>query len=179
MKLVLVTGNPNKAREVQAILGQAIETVPLDLPEIQAISVEEVVREKAQEAYRHLGRPLLVEDTGLAFDAWNGLPGALIRWFLKSTGTTGLCQMLSAFPERGAQAITCLGYADGQDVRVYCGRLAGSIAPAPRGESGFGWDAIFIPAGSTRTFAEMTAEEKSAVSMRRLALEQLREEMGD
>lgn len=172
--MILVTGNPNKAREVQAILGQPIETIPLDLPELQAISVEEVVREKAAEAYRRLGRPLLVEDTGLAFTAWNGLPGALIRWFLKSAGNEGLCQMLSAFEERGAQAVTCLGYADGETVRVFCGRLDGQIAPTPRGENGFGWDAIFIPRGAQRTFAEMTAAEKDALSMRRLALDELR-----
>jgi XTP/dITP diphosphohydrolase len=173
MNLILVTSNPNKAREVQALLGQPIETVALDLPEIQSISVEEVVREKAQEAYRRLGRPLLVEDTGLSFNAWNGLPGALVRWFLKSAGNEGLCQMLSTFADRGAQAVTCLGYADGHSVQVFCGRMEGTVAPAPRGENGFGWDAIFIPRGSELTFAEMNSAQKDAVSMRKLALQDL------
>lgn len=174
MNITLVTGNPNKALEFQSILGQTVETVALDLPEIQSTLVEEVVREKAQEAYRRIGRPVLVEDTGLAFAAWNGLPGALVRWFFMAVGNDGLCHMLAGFTNRRATATTCLGYADGQTVRVFTGQMEGTIAPAPRGTAGFGWDPIFIPDGTQHTFAELTPEEKDTLSMRKLAVEELR-----
>ncbi|MGH7961387.1 MAG: non-canonical purine NTP pyrophosphatase, partial [Candidatus Binatia bacterium] len=69
---------------------------------------------------------------------------------------------------------TLFGYYDGTSLRVFPGVAAGIVPEVPRGTNGFGWDAIFQPVGSDRTFAEMTAEEKDHFSMRRLALEQLR-----
>jgi non-canonical purine NTP pyrophosphatase (RdgB/HAM1 family) len=67
------------------------------------------------------------------------------------------------------------GYHDGTACHVFAGTVVGSIPETPRGTQGFGWDAIFQPHGSARTFAEMTAEEKDRFSMRRLALEQFQD----
>ncbi len=78
-KLLFVTGNAGKAREVAAILGTAVERLDLELPEIQALDVAEVVRHKAATAFARAGRPVVVEDTGLYLDALGGLPGALVR----------------------------------------------------------------------------------------------------
>ncbi len=174
MQLRFATGNANKVREIQAILGAPVEQVRIDLPEVQAIDVAEVIGHKARTAYAALGFPVLVEDTGLFFHAWNGLPGALIRWFLATVGTEGLCRMLDPFPDRSATARTCIGYFDGREERLFSGEIRGSITLQPRGDNGFGWDTIFIPAGWERTFAESSAGEKDAVSMRRLALEELK-----
>ena len=171
MEFFIATSNVNKVREIQAILNAPVEQVEIDLSEIQAIDVEEVIEHKAREAYLRLGRPVLVEDTGLSIHAWNGLPGALVRWFLKSIGPAGICRMLDSFPDRSATAKTCLGLFDGTQVQVFTGQINGSIATEPRGEHGFGWDAIFIPAGSEKTFAEMSAEDKGAISMRRKAVD--------
>lgn len=174
MPIYIATGNANKVREIQAILNTPVEQVEIDLSEIQAIDVEEVIEHKAREAYLRLGRPVLVEDTGLSIHAWNGLPGALVRWFLKTVGPAGICQMLDPFPDRTATAKTCLGLFDGAQARVFTGQIDGAIAPSPRGEGGFGWDSIFIPAGSQKTFAEMNTEEKGAISMRRKAVDLLK-----
>lgn len=173
-QLCFVTGNPHKVREVQALLGFPLQHVRLDVPEIQALSIDQVVRDKALRAHQQTGRAVLVEDTGLAFAAWHGLPGALIRWFLRSVGNEGLCRML-ADQDRSAVARTVFALCDGGPVVSCGGEVRGSIAPAPRGQQGFGWDPIFQPAGSGRTFAEMTADEKNRLSMRRLAAAELKQ----
>jgi non-canonical purine NTP pyrophosphatase (RdgB/HAM1 family) len=169
-----ITSSANKLAEVERILGRPLTQASLPLEEIQAIDLEPVVRHKAHQAYARLGRPVLVEDTGLAFTAWNGLPGALIKWFLTALGPNGICKLLRDETNRAATATTLFGYDNGSEYRVFAGTISGVIAETPRGTNGFGWDAIFQPFGSDRTFAEMKPEEKDRFSMRRLALEQLR-----
>jgi non-canonical purine NTP pyrophosphatase (RdgB/HAM1 family) len=170
--LTFITSSDQKLAEVERILGRPLAREALGLEEIQAVDLEPVVRHKAQQAYALLGRPVLVEDTGLAFAAWNGLPGALIKWFLVSLGVDGVCRVLEAEENRDATATTIFGYADGKTLSVFSGAVQGVIPPTPRGAAGFGWDAMFQPLGSAQTFAEMTPEEKDGFSMRRLALEQ-------
>lgn len=171
---VLVTNNPGKAREVAAILGVPLERLDIDLPEIQALDVAAVARQKAEAAFARAGRPVIVEDTGLYVDALRGLPGALVRWFLATVGPDGICAMIPSGAERGATARTAVAYCDGASVEVLTGETRGVIVPHPAGEGGFGWDAIFRPEGASRTFAQMAQREKDAYSMRRRALEQLR-----
>jgi non-canonical purine NTP pyrophosphatase (RdgB/HAM1 family) len=160
--------------EVERLLGQRLTRASLPLAEIQDIALEPVVIHKAQQAYAHVQQPVLVEDTGLAFAAWNGLPGALVKWFLSALGTDGLCRLLQEEENRSATASTLFAYYDGTLLRVFPGTVMGRIPHTPRGSGGFGWDAIFQPLESERTFAEMSPEEKDRFSMRRLALEQLR-----
>jgi non-canonical purine NTP pyrophosphatase (RdgB/HAM1 family) len=172
--LTFITSSANKLAEVERILGHPLAQASLPLEEIQAINLETVVRHKAHQAYSQLGRPVLVEDTGLAFVAWNGLPGALIKWFLMALRPRGICKLLRGETNRAATATTLFGYYDGSEDRIFAGTVSGIIREAPRGTRGFGWDAIFQPLGSDRTFAEMMPKEKDHFSMRRLALEQLR-----
>ena len=172
--LTFITSSDLKLAEVERLLGRPLARESVALEEIQAVAFEPVVRHKAVQAYGMLGRPVLVEDTGLAFAAWNGLPGALIKWFLASLGVEGICRVLASEKNRDATATTMFAHYDGKALRVFSGEVQGVIPPTPRGSAGFGWDAIFQPLGSTRTFAEMTPEEKDVFSMRRRALEQLR-----
>lgn len=169
---VFVTGRPEKALEAQR-LGFRFERIALDLAEIQALNPSEIVEAKARDAYARVGRPVLVEDSGLAIRAWRGFPGALVRWLEKSAGLDAMARMLDAFPDRSAVAICVVAHFDGSRITAGRGELSGSIAAAPRGAGGFGWDSLFIPAGADRTFAEMTGEEKDRVSHRRLAWEAL------
>jgi len=170
-----VTGNPDKLREARQILGLEIEQADLPgLEEIQTIHVDDLIRHKAEEAYRKLNAPLIVEDTGLVFLAWNGLPGALVKWFQKTVDNAGMVKMLCGEKDRRALAQCFVAYHDGKRVQVVKGELAGTIADGPRGAGGFGWDRIFIPEGHTRTFGEMTADEKNAFSHRKRAFENLK-----
>ncbi|MEM7114231.1 MAG: non-canonical purine NTP pyrophosphatase [Chloroflexota bacterium] len=175
MELLFATSNLHKVKMIQAILGYPVQQVNLDLPEIQAVIVQDVIEQKAQAAFQAIGKPVLVEDTSLSFAAWNGLPGALIRWFVDGVGNDGLCQMLAGFEEREATAETCLGYFDGHRFVSFSGTVKGQIANSPRGDNGFGWDPIFIPKGWDKTFAEMTEAETAVfVSMRKTAVLQLK-----
>lgn len=163
MDIIFVTGNANKAREAERILGIGIETSDLDIHEIQAIDVEEVVKDKAIRAFDILKKPLIVEDTGLYFKDFNGFPGALIKWMIKNMGRDNMARLFSG---REVVAEACICYYDGNEMEIFKGSIDGKISQEPMGGSGFGWDPIFIPKNSSRTFAEMSAEEKNAISHR-------------
>jgi non-canonical purine NTP pyrophosphatase (RdgB/HAM1 family) len=171
MRFTFVTQSANKVAEAERILHVQLQHAMLDLPEVQAVNIEEVITEKARYAYEALGRqPIVVEDTGLFIEAWNGLPGALAKWFVQHVGDTGICTMLDGFASRRAWATTVVATYDDQ-IHLFTGKVQGRIALAPAGENGFGWDRIFIPDGVAKTFAEMTASEKDVYSMRSLAFE--------
>jgi non-canonical purine NTP pyrophosphatase (RdgB/HAM1 family) len=177
--LVFVTSNPGKAREASALLGRAVEARPLDVPEIQSLDFREVARAKAVVAARALGVAVLVEDSGLAVAGWGGFPGPFTKWITMGVlGQEGLAKMLDGFSDRDAEAVSVLAVARPDqreaDVIVAEGRAKGSIALHPRGQNGFGWDVLFIPEGETRTFAEMSDEEKNLASHRARAFQNLR-----
>jgi XTP/dITP diphosphohydrolase len=171
------TKNENKLHEVNEILGRNLKQISVDLFEPQGVKVEEVVREKAEDAFHKTGKFVLVEDTSLEFAAWNGLPGALIKWFLDTVGNEGILKMLSGEMSRKAIAKTAVGFFDSAQSRVFVGEISGTIPGMIRGAGGFGWDPIFVPDGYEKSFAEMTSAEKNAISMRKLALERMKTEL--
>ncbi|MDP3785453.1 MAG: RdgB/HAM1 family non-canonical purine NTP pyrophosphatase, partial [bacterium] len=170
--MYFVTSNKNKLKEFEKILGIRPEQIEIDLEEIQEIEVEKVVEHKVLEAYEKVGKPVIVEDTGLYIEAWKGFPGALAKWVGKTIGFENIPTMLQG--DRSAYAKTIIGYYDGNHLELFEGKIAGRIPEGARGEYGFGWDSIFIPEGRERTFAEIAVDEKNAISMRRLALEKLK-----
>jgi non-canonical purine NTP pyrophosphatase (RdgB/HAM1 family) len=168
------TGNAGKLQAVQAMLPIPVHQVVLDLPELQSLHAREVIETKARDAYHQLGKPVLVQDTALHVEAWGGLPGALITWFLQTVGNEGICRMMRDWENRAAVAVSAVGFYDGTAFGCFTGEITGRIVDWPRGEHGFGWDPIFEPNGLDKTFAEITSEEKAAVSMHTQAVEQLR-----
>lgn len=181
--LTFVTSNPGKAREASAFLGRAVAAQPLDLPEVQSLDFAEVARAKAVVAAHALGVPVLVEDSGLVIAGWGGFPGPFTKWItMGALGQEGLAKMVDGFSDRGAEAVSVLSVARpgdrAADAVVAEGRVKGSIAPHPRGENGFGWDVLFVPGGETRTFAEMSEEEKNLASHRARAFAALRRLLG-
>lgn len=112
--------------------------------------------------------PVFIEDTSLCFDAFKGLPGPYIKDFLKSLGAEGLYKLLDGFPEnKKGQAICTIAYTEGenQEIHIFQGISEGEIV-FPRGCLDFGWDPCFLPNGSSKTFGEMTHDEKDSVSHR-------------
>jgi len=178
MKAIFVTTNEHKRREVQQILGVALERADLDLPEIQAIDPAEVAMEKARAARETLGDtdlPVLVEDSGLMIDAWGGFPGALTKWVMQSVGNEGLLRMLAPEKNRSARAVCVVALAEAQGkVRAFRGEVRGTVAEGPRGEVGFGYDPVFVPGWSSLTYAEM-GEGKNTDSHRARAFRALKE----
>ncbi|SPN98866.1 probable Inosine triphosphate pyrophosphatase [Cephalotrichum gorgonifer] len=168
-----ITGNANKLAEVKAILepGITVNSQAVDLEEIQG-TIEEVTRAKCRKAADIVNGPVLVEDTALCFDAWDGLPGPYIKWFQEKLGNEGLAKLVAGFPDKSAEAVCTFGYSPGpgHEPILFQGRTRGTIVP-PRGEQKFGWDACFEHEG--RTYAEMPKIEKNKVSHRSRALEKL------
>jgi non-canonical purine NTP pyrophosphatase (RdgB/HAM1 family) len=167
--LLFATKNADKVSECRRLLAMPIEAVPLELVEIQSTSLEQVVRVKAQYAFNKLQKPVFVEDTSLRFLAWGALPGPFIKHFVEHLGLTGMLDALSPAKHWGAEAACGIGYHDGKRVHYFEGRQLGMVV-YPIGSGGFGWDPIFRPSGSGRTYAEMSHEEKAERSMRSIAL---------
>jgi XTP/dITP diphosphohydrolase len=159
MKPIFVTSNPDKRREVERILGVELCAASPEVPEIQHLDLSEVARAKALAARKALGdppEPVLVEDSGIIFCAWRGLPGAFTRWFLATVGVGGLLRMLPPGEDRSALAVCAVAVSEaGGDVHAFHGEVRGEVAPEPRGSGGFGWDPIFVPGWSELTYAEM------------------------
>ena len=131
---------------------------------------------------------VLVEDTSLCFNALGGLPGVFVKWFLDKTGREGLVKLLSAWDDKTAYAQCIFALAERSEaagrepvVRTFVGRTNGRIVD-PRGpKESFGWDPVFEPdegqspdaAQPRKTYAEMTKDEKNAISHRGKALQQV------
>ncbi len=148
------------------MLRQPLRQTSLDFLEIQTTNLEELVEYKLRKAYGSIGKPVIVEDTSLYFEAWNGLPGPLVKWFVEHLGPQGMATALSAFDNRRAHAVCCLGYTeDGETQHYFKGEVRGLIVD-PRGSFQFGWDPIFQPEGASQTFGEMSSAEKQKMSMR-------------
>ena len=171
---VLVTGNRNKLEEARRLVGHELQAVGLDLPEIQSLDMREVLRSKALAAHHSLQQPVIVDETGLELTALNGFPGCLVKWMLQAIGAAGIARTAAALDDVRATARCGLLYFDGGSEVLAEGKVDGSLVP-PRGDEGFGWDPIFLPATGTRTFAELSGAEKDAVSHRGAAWRRLRQ----
>ncbi|KAJ1953471.1 acetyl-coenzyme A synthetase 2 [Linderina pennispora] len=175
-KLVFVTGNKNKLREMQELLSTtvALENNPLDLEEIQG-STQEVAIAKCRRAANIIGGPVITEDVGLGFNAMNGLPGPYIKWFLKELKPAGLYKMLDGFEDKTGFAVCTVAYCEGpgHEPILFEGVHHGRIVE-PRGPGVFGWNPIFEPEGHSETYAEMSDETKNTCSHRFLAVEKLK-----
>jgi non-canonical purine NTP pyrophosphatase (RdgB/HAM1 family) len=166
LPFVLVTGNPGKLAEARRLAGAGLEAVALDLPEIQSLDLLEVLRAKADEAWRRIGRPLVVEEAGLELAAWNGFPGPLVKWMLDAVGAEGIARAAAALGDVRATARCALLHRTQEGDTVAEGAAEGTLVLPGRGGHGFGWDPIFLPAGETRTFGELEGGAKDAVSHR-------------
>jgi len=174
MKITFITGNLGKVEEVSRYLDFPVDHVKLDLPEVQSLDLEEIVRDKATRAFEILKKPVLVEDVSLVFHSLGKLPGPLVKWFEKELGHDGLCDMVKG-ENRSCTATVCYAFHDGENIQTFSGSMEGEVADFPRGDNSFGWGPIFVPKGMEKTYSELTKEEQNEISFRRKALEKLKE----
>ena len=174
MPFVFVTSNKGKAYEAEAILGRKLEIISVDLDEIQSMDLEKIVRQKAIAAFEKVRKPLMVDDVAVEVAAWHGFPGPFVKFMVVSVGVLGMMHMMEHVKNRRVTVKASVGLHDGKNVYTFLGAVSGTIAPSPTGEKGFGWDSIFIPDGQSKTYAEMTDEEKNAISHRHAVLEKVR-----
>ena len=191
-KLVIATHNPGKLREIAELiepLGIAcVGAEELGLPEPEEIgnTFLDNADLKAREAADLSGLPALADDSGLAVDALHGLPGIFsARWAEDGDGTRDWMRAMErvwsrleeAGPEAGRDAhFACalsLAWPNDGQIDGFEGRVDGTLVWPPRGDNGFGYDPMFVPAGYDRTFGEMDPADKHRISHRARAFEKL------
>lgn len=174
--LYFITGNKDKYKEVQSLLGLPLVQLDIEVPEVQSLDAKEVLRHKLLAAKDHATGAYIVEDTSLYLECLqNALPGPFVKWFEKAIGIDGIATLAEKLGNNNAKARTCIGYAkSSKEIHFFQGILNGKIVPR-RGEKDFGWGPIFVPDGHKKTFGEMERKEKHLISMRSIAVQHLRE----
>jgi len=192
MKIVLATRNKKKIEEIKDILMDA--PIPIDgiltlddFPDAPQVmedgsTFEENAIKKAKTIAAYTGITTIADDSGLEVDALHNAPGVLSARYAgedadDTENNEKLLREMADTPDdkRTARFICCIALASGDEVKTFYGCVKGRIGKRPVGKRGFGYDPIFYPEGYDRTFAEMTEEEKNAISHRARAIRKLRE----
>ena len=173
------TGNINKFNEARSILSQygiAVGMLRLKGDEIQSDSLKDIAETSVKNAYKRCCLPIFVEDAGLFIESLSGFPGPYAAYVYKTIHNSGILKLMENLKDRKSKFQSVIAYCDDQTPRApicFNGESEGEITTAERreqGKSGFGFDPIFQPAGSEKTFAEMTIEEKNCYSHRAMAM---------
>lgn len=184
MELIFATHNPNKVKEIRSLLGNNFKIISLDeaglledIPEPYP-TIEGNATEKSSVIFKRLGKDCFSEDTGLEVFYLNGAPGVHSARYagpLKSAtdNIILLLKNMEGIENRSAQFKTVISlFLDGKEYQ-FEGICKGSITNQPKGGSGFGYDPVFMPEGSKKTFAEMELQEKNLYSHRAKAFKKL------
>lgn len=184
MKLIFATNNQNKVAEIKSALTEGLEIITLqeaginiDIPEPHN-TIEENAREKSTVIHILTNQNCFSEDTGLEVAALNGEPGVRSARYAgdganNKNNIALLLQKMENISERTAQFKTVISLMLDDVEYQFIGICTGKIIQEEKGEMGFGYDAIFVPDGTDKTFAQMTIEEKNKYSHRKKALAKL------
>jgi XTP/dITP diphosphohydrolase len=194
MNIVLASRNKKKLEELKKIIeeglpqGKALSVnilTPEDFPQCKEIEEDGATFEanaikKAKYIFQCSGITAIADDSGLEVDALNGAPGVLSARYAGASADDEanikklLTEMKDIPPEkRSARFVCCIALASKNEVKTFFGYVEGTIGTEPRGDKGFGYDPVFFPKGSNRTFAEMSEKEKNTISHRAQALKKL------
>lgn len=144
-------------------------TNDLKVYELQTDNIDMLVDDKIIKAFKVLGRPLVIEHTGLSINKIGGLPGGLTQMFWDTLEAERFADLFGSPPGNEAVARTMIAYCDGRKIVKFSGEICGCITEKPKGDRYFQWDTVFVPDGETQTFAEMGIK-KNEISMRRKAI---------
>ena len=177
------TGNVNKFNEARSILGPygiAVGMLRVKGDEIQSDNLKEIAQTSAINAYERCRLPIFVEDAGLFIDALNGFPGPYAAYVYKTIHNSGVLRLMENVNNRRAKFQSVIVYCDETLCQPECfdGESNGEITLAERRQKGklaFGFDPIFQPIGSSKSFAEMIIEEKNGFSHRAMAIRRFAE----
>jgi len=172
-----VTGNVHKFHEARAVLSEFnISTAMLNMKttEIQSDNIDLIAKTSALEAALKSNMPIFVEDAGLFINSLKGFPGPYSSYAYGTLGTQGILKLLKEVKKRDAYFYSSVVFYDSgksNSLKCFSGKVDGKITLRQRGTQGFGFDPIFKPSTEpTRTFAEMTQQEKNRYSHRAKAL---------
>jgi XTP/dITP diphosphohydrolase len=184
MKLVFASHNQNKVNEIKSLLPKSVEVLSLtdigfvDEIDETGLTLDENSKIKAKAVLKKTGYFCFADDTGLEIEALNYEPGVFSARYAgnqknDSENIEKVLLNLQGITNRNARFRTVITLLIGQDEYYFEGRVDGKIIMEKRGEFGFGYDPIFIPADESRTFAEMTLEEKNQFSHRARAFQKM------
>ena len=171
-RIIFASTNESKYNEILLHLRNfniEIEYVRFKTVEIQSNSLEEIALKKSKEAYEKIGIPLIVEDTGLFIDSLKGFPGPYSSYILETIGNQGILDLLLKKTKRSALFRSIVAYKDSNKHMTFSGDTKGTISEHIT-EGGWGYDPIFIPEGSSITYAQLGITNKIGVSHRTHAL---------
>ncbi len=188
MKIILATKNEAKIREINRIFSDLdVEFIGMDnypgIPKVieDGKTYHENALKKAKAVYQDTKMPVVSEDSGLEVDALNSDPGIFSARFSGSNASdeeniTKLMHLIKNIPEekRTAQFISVFCLIHNQKVRYFAGEVKGKIITESRGNSGFGYDPVFIPEGYNKTYAELGEDIKNRISHRANAMKKLK-----
>jgi XTP/dITP diphosphohydrolase len=175
-----VTSNIHKFQEARQVLSEyklATAKLKVEAVEIQDDSLENIAKFSALDAVKNCGLPVFVEDAGLFVDSLKGFPGPYSKYVYNTIGPNGILKLMKNTEKRSAHFKSVVAFATPEEQPIcFVGKVEGRISLQERGNSGFGYDPIFEPKeGDSRTFAEMTTEEKNVLSHRGKALRKFAE----
>ncbi|NLA50376.1 MAG: RdgB/HAM1 family non-canonical purine NTP pyrophosphatase [Bacteroidales bacterium] len=185
MDIIFATNNENKTREIRNILGNNINLLSLndldiheDIPENES-TLEGNALQKARYIYKKFNRSVFADDTGLEIDMFDGLPGVKSARFAgenkdSEANIDKVLLMMGDSERRSARFRTVIALITGGKEYLFEGIVEGRIAGKRSGTEGFGYDPVFIPGSGSKTFAEMSLDEKNKISHRARAFEKLR-----
>ena len=170
-----VTGNIHKFDEARKVLAEydiAAALLRVKTVEIQDDSIEKVAKASARDAVKKCSLPIIVEDAGLFIESLRGFPGPYSSYVYRTIGTKGILELMKNVEEREAYFYSVVAFSSPDEpLRCFHGRVKGRISREEKGSYGFGFDPIFKPLNChSKTFAEMTKEQKNKCSHRAQAL---------
>lgn len=173
--VTFITGNQKKAEYLEKYLWFPIQHIKLDLDEIQSLDLKEIVEHKVRQAYEKIRKPVLVEDASLECTSLGRLPWTFIKFFIEELWLQWICELFWDKP-RWAISSTMYAYYDGTRFEFFVASHPWTIAQSPRGETGYGWDKIYEPAGyNGKTRAELDEDEHMQNYLQIKPLEKVRE----
>ena len=187
-ELVVATHNKGKLKELRELFGDRVKKLStasdygVEAPAETGVTFLENALIKAQTVAKATGKPALADDSGLCVDALDGAPGVYSADWAEEPGKPrdfGMAmnkvnELLARSPDKSAHFVSCLvvAWPDGHYEFVE-GYAHGAITWPPRGAEGFGYDPIFVPEGDTRSYGEMSSDEKNATNHRAVAFKKM------
>lgn len=172
--LYFVSSNPNKFREIEPILRQygiVSQLIKMSIQEIQSESVHRIAEDKSTYAFKHLLRPVVIEDDGFYISSLNGFPGQYSSFVYKTLGNQGILKLMLNKVNRRAYFLSVIAYNDGRTLKMFSGKTQGMLSKVAA-EGGWGFDPIFLPKNTNKTYAELSRlNRKSFYSHRRKSIE--------
>ncbi|MBU4466720.1 RdgB/HAM1 family non-canonical purine NTP pyrophosphatase [Patescibacteria group bacterium] len=171
MIITFVTTNKHKFREVKGILKDfpfELEQLDMEYEENHDSEIEDIAGSAARKLAKELKKPIIVEDTGLFFEAYDGFPGALPKFIFKALGYKGILKLLED-EGRGAYFKTIVAYCEpGKEPVLFEGIMKGAITKEVYNleKDEMPYDKIFVPESKTKTISDMSLEEKNSLSQR-------------